>query len=152
MRQKLILCATLCAALAAVGVGTAFSRERPATQNSNQQTRKEREDRDDEEGEEESEAAEKQAKLAKQAKITLEQAREIALQRAPGAVEEAELEREKGKLVYSFDIRNDRGTITEVQVDAKDGSVVSVEEEDAQKEAEEKRQEEREKAARKKRP
>ncbi len=51
------------------------------------------------------------------------------------------MEREHGRLVYSFDIRNDRGTITEVQVDAKDGSVVSVEEENEQKEAEEVRQE-----------
>lgn len=152
MKQKLILCVALCAAFAIVGIAAAFSPGKQATQNSNNQTPKERADRDDEEDEDESESAEKRAKLAKQAKITIERAREIALQRAPGTVEEAELEREHGKLVYSFDIRNERGTITEVQVDAKDGSVVSVEEEDAQKEAEEKRQEEREKAARKKRP
>jgi uncharacterized membrane protein YkoI len=85
-----------------------------------------------------------QAKLAKQAKITLEQAREIALKRAPGTIEESELEREHGRLVYSFDIRNARGTITEVQVSARSGRVVSVEEENAQQEAEEKRKEERE--------
>lgn len=82
-----------------------------------------------------------QAKLAKQAKITMEQAREIALKRAPGTIEEEELEKEHGKLVYSFDIRNSQGTITEVQVNAKDGSIVSVEEEDAEKEAEEKSKE-----------
>lgn len=70
----------------------------------------------------------------------MEQAREIALQRAPGTVD------------YSFDIRNDRGTITEVLVNAKDGSIVGVEEEDAQKEAEEKQREERKKASRRKRP
>jgi Peptidase propeptide and YPEB domain len=82
-----------------------------------------------------------QAKLAKQAKLTMEQAREIALKRAPGTIEEEELEKEHGKLVYSFDIRNSQGAITEVQVNAKDGSIVSVEEEDAKKEAEEKRKE-----------
>lgn len=82
-----------------------------------------------------------QAKLAKQAKITIEQAREIALKRAPGTIEEEELEKEHGKLVYSFDIRNSQGTITEVQVNAKDGSIASVEEEDAEKEAEEKSKE-----------
>lgn len=71
----------------------------------------------------------------------MEQAREIALKRAPGTFESGELEREHGKLVYSFDIRNERGTITEVQVNAKDGSVVSVEEENAEKEAAEKRKE-----------
>ncbi|MDT4898904.1 MAG: hypothetical protein QOH25_3981 [Acidobacteriota bacterium] len=81
----------------------------------------------------------KQARLAKQAKITMEQAREIALKRAPGTIEEGELEKEHGKLVYSFDIRNSQGTITEVQVNAKNGSIVSVEEENAQAEAEEKR-------------
>lgn len=84
-----------------------------------------------------------QAKLARQAKITMERAREIALQRAPGTIEESELEREHGKLVYSFDIRNEKGTITEVQVDAKKGNVVSVEEENAQQEAEEKKKDER---------
>lgn len=87
-----------------------------------------------------------QAKLAKQAKITMEQAREIALKRAPGTIEESELEREHGKLVYSFDIRNARGTITEVQVSARSGRVVSVEEENAQQEAWEKRKEERERS------
>lgn len=86
-----------------------------------------------------------QAKLAKQAKITMEQARKIALERAPGTIEEEELEKEHGKLVYSFDIRNAQGTITEVQVDAKDGTIASVEEEDAKKEAEEKRKEEKKK-------
>lgn len=83
----------------------------------------------------------KQTKLAKQARITMEQAREIALKRAPGAIEEEELEKEHGKLVYSFDIRNEKDTLTEVQVNAKDGSIVSVEEEDAAMEAEEKRKE-----------
>ncbi|HEV7906101.1 MAG TPA: PepSY domain-containing protein [Pyrinomonadaceae bacterium] len=82
-----------------------------------------------------------QAKLAKQARITMEQARKIALERAPGTIEEEELEKEHGKLVYSFDIRNAGGAITEVQVNAKDGSIASVEEEDAKEEAEEKRKE-----------
>lgn len=79
------------------------------------------------------------AKLAKQAKISMEQAQAIASKRAEGTVEEGELEKEHGKLVYSFDIRNSKGTITEVQVDAKTGAIVSVEEEDAAAEAREKR-------------
>lgn len=80
------------------------------------------------------------SKLAKQARITMEQARETALKRAPGKIEEGELEKENGKLVYSFDIRTSDGMITEVQVDAKNGEVVSVEKEDAAKEAAEKKQ------------
>ena len=78
-------------------------------------------------------------KLAKQAKISMEKAREIAQAKEPnGTIEDAELEKEHGKLIYSFDIRNPKGTITEVQVDAKTGKVVSVEEENAAAEAKEK--------------
>ncbi len=78
------------------------------------------------------------AKLAKKAKITLEQAREIALKEDSGTVESEELEKEKGKLVYSFDIRNAKGTITEIWVDAKNGKLVHKSEEDATAEAKEK--------------
>lgn len=80
-----------------------------------------------------------QTELMKQAKITKADAEKIALKKASGTIEEGELEMEKGKLVYSFDIRNKKGTITEVQVDAKTGKIVSVEEEDAAKEAAEKK-------------
>jgi membrane-associated HD superfamily phosphohydrolase len=78
------------------------------------------------------------AKLAKKAKITLEKAREIALKQDSGTVESEELEKEKGKLVYSFDIRNAKGTITEIWVDAKNGNIVHKSEEDAAAEAKEK--------------
>lgn len=83
------------------------------------------------------------SKLARKAKITMEQAREIALKNAPGKIESEELEREHGKLVYSFDIRNSKGTITEVQVDAKTGQVVSVEEESEKDEMLERRNDEK---------
>jgi uncharacterized membrane protein YkoI len=86
-----------------------------------------------------------EAKLAKQARITKEQAQEVALKRAPGTVESGELEREHGKLVYSFDIRNARGTIDEVQVSAITGKVVRVEHENKKQEAAEKRKEAKEK-------
>lgn len=89
-----------------------------------------------------------QAALRREAKITLEQARATALERAPGKIEGEELEREHGKLVYSFDIRNAGGTITEVQVSAIDNSIVAVEEETAAQEAAEKRKEEQEKKRR----
>jgi uncharacterized membrane protein YkoI len=95
-----------------------------------------------EQGEEE-ESAEQQAKLASQAKITKEQAQEIALQRAPGTVESGELEREHGKLVYSFDIRNSKGTIDEVQVSAITGKIVRVEHETKAQEEAEKKQDEK---------
>jgi uncharacterized membrane protein YkoI len=96
----------------------------------------------------ENKESQEQARLARQAKITMEQARETALKRAPGSVEGSELEREHGKLVYSFDIRNARGTITEVQVSAITGRIVSVEHENKKQEAAEKRKESREKTGR----
>jgi len=97
----------------------------------------------------ENKEAQEQARLQRQAKITMEQARETALKRAPGNVEGSELEREHGRLVYSFDIRNSKGTIDEVQVSAITGKVVRVEHENKKQEADEKRQESREKSGRK---
>ncbi len=146
MKHKMILSAILIATLALCAFAASPSPGTQTTQKDKQEQKRkaEHEERDDEENDAESESAKEQARLAKQAKLTMEQAREIALKRAPGTVESGELEREHGKLVYSFDIRNDAGTITEVQVDARDGSVVSVEEEDAQKEADEKRKEKQE--------
>lgn len=92
--------------------------------------------------------AQEQARLQRQAKITMEQAKDVALKRSPGNIESSELEREHGKLVYSFDIRNSKGTIDEVQVSAITGKVVRVEHENKRQEAEEKRQESREKSRR----
>jgi uncharacterized membrane protein YkoI len=89
--------------------------------------------------------AQEQQRLQREAKITKEQAQETALKRAPGNVESGELEREHGKLVYSFDIRNAKGTITEVQVSAITGKVVRVEHENKKQEADEKRKESGEK-------
>ena len=64
-------------------------------------------------------------KLAKGAKVTMEQARAIALQARAGAITDEELEREKGGsgLRYSFDIKSD-GTVYEVGVDAQTGKVL----------------------------
>src|SRR4051794_22470141 len=93
--------------------------------------------------------SQEQQRLARQAKITKEQAQETATKRAPGNVESAELEREHGKLVYSFDIRNSKGTITEVQVSALTGKIVRVEHENKKQEAVEKAKENKEKTKRK---
>ena len=62
---------------------------------------------------------------ASQAKITLAQARAIALKAVPGKVTDVELEKERGGsgLRYSFDIRAGSKTY-EVGVDAKTGAVL----------------------------
>jgi uncharacterized membrane protein YkoI len=74
-------------------------------------------------------------------KLTRAQAQKIALAKAPGTVESAELEKEHGKLVWSFDIKTSRTDITEVLVNANDGSIVAVEHETPAKEAAEKAKE-----------
>ncbi len=63
--------------------------------------------------------------LAGAAKISLEQARTIALKAHSGKIIDEELEQEKGGsgLRYSFDIRHDKVT-QEVGVDAKTGEVL----------------------------
>ena len=79
----------------------------------------------------------------KQPRITKEEATKAALAKVPnGTVKEAELEKEKGRLVWSFDIASPGSNdITEVQVDANTGNVVSVEKESPKAEAAEKKKE-----------
>lgn len=74
------------------------------------------------------------------AKITVDQARAIALAKVPGTIQDEELEKEKGRWVYSFEIRPDGAkdrAIKEVTIAADDGTVVSVETEDDDEEGEE---------------
>ena len=81
-----------------------------------------------------------QAELQAQAKISKEQAQQTALAKAPGGtVKEGELEKEKGKLIWSFDIATPGSKdITEVGVDAITGEVVSVEKETPEQQKKEK--------------
>jgi len=69
--------------------------------------------------------AETPAQLAAQAKVSMIQAREIALKAVPGQVVKQELERESGGsgLRYSFDIKSGKDT-REVGVDAKTGKLL----------------------------
>jgi uncharacterized membrane protein YkoI len=139
MKQKFLLAIFMSAILTTAGL--VFAKPVPLAAQKHK-TKAEKEEAN-EHGEEEEESAEQQAKLARQARITKEQAQEIALKRAPGNVESGELEREHGKLVYSFDIRNARGTIDEVQVSAITGKIVRVEHETKAQEEAEKRADEK---------
>lgn len=67
------------------------------------------------------------AALKAEAKISGDSARTIALARVPkGKVQSGELEREHGKLVYSFDIMTPgKSGVEEVNVDAMTGTVVA---------------------------
>ena len=86
-------------------------------------------------------AAPSHAPLMSQAKITEAQATTTALAQVPHLiVKSAELEEEHGRLVWSFDIAKPSASgITEIQVDAKTGKIVSVKKETAAQEATEAR-------------
>ena len=81
----------------------------------------------------------KQAKLMAEARVSKADAEKTALAKVPtGTIKEGELEKEKGKLIWSFDIITPvTKDITEVNVDAITGDVVSVEKEPAESEAKE---------------
>ena len=85
-----------------------------------------------------------QAALAKEAKITMEQAQKTALAKEAGKLKSKEIEREKGKLIYSFDIKMADG-IHEVNVDAMTGEIVEDTVESAAAEAQEKAADKKEK-------
>jgi uncharacterized membrane protein YkoI len=93
--------------------------------------------------------AETQAALQKEAKISEETARATALKEVPtGTVKSSELEREHGKLIYSYDITVPGKTgIDEVNVNAIDGSVVAKQHETPKSEKKEAVQETKEKKA-----
>jgi uncharacterized membrane protein YkoI len=81
----------------------------------------------------------KQAKLMAEAKVSKEAAQQTALAKVPnGTIKEAEIEKEKGKLQWSLDVTTpDSKDITEVNIDAMTGDVISVEKESAEGEAKE---------------
>lgn len=88
-------------------------------------------------------ASTKNGPMESEAKIGKAEAERIALAQAPnGTIKEGELEKEKGRLIWSFDITTpgSRDT-TEVNVDAQNGQVVSVTKETPEQEKKEKKEE-----------
>jgi uncharacterized membrane protein YkoI len=81
------------------------------------------------------------------AKISKEEATKIVLETVKGGtIAGSELEKEEGKLVWSFDVKSD-SVIKEVWVDAATGAVIKTETESARNEKEEQISEKTEKAA-----
>jgi len=79
--------------------------------------------------------------LQSQAKITCTTAKQKALASVGGKslrVVSAELEKEGGRLVYSFDVaRRGHSGVEEIQIDARNGEIVSAKHETAKDEANE---------------
>lgn len=84
-------------------------------------------------------ARDSQAALMAEAKVTEAQAQATALAKIPhGTVKSSELEREHGRLVWSFDVAQPSAKdVTEILVDAKTGTIVSVKKETPAQEAKE---------------
>lgn len=75
------------------------------------------------------------AYAAMRPRISADSAQVIALARVAGKVKSRELEKEHGRLIYSFDIVVEgKSGIQEVNVDARTGKIVSVEHESAAEE------------------
>lgn len=81
-----------------------------------------------------------EAKLEAAAKVTRADAERMALAKVPnGTLKSGEIEKEKGKLIWSFDISTPgTGDITEVNIDVLTGEVVGIDKETAADEAKEK--------------
>jgi uncharacterized membrane protein YkoI len=73
-------------------------------------------------------AEQTEAQLQAEAKVTKTEAEKTALAKVPhGTISASELEKEHGKLIWSFDIAMPHSkNITEVQVDAKTGEIANV--------------------------
>jgi len=75
---------------------------------------------------------------AKPKYIGMKRAKEIARQRVNGTIKSSELEKEHGKMIYSFDVQTAGGKIKEVNINAVTGAVIEVKAETAADEAKEK--------------
>ncbi|WP_396020857.1 PepSY domain-containing protein [Bacillus sp. SD075] len=62
-------------------------------------------------------------------RLSMQQAQEIALQRVPGQVLHVDMDMEHGVLVYEFFILTNQNRIYEVEINAKTGRIMIVEEE-----------------------
>lgn len=65
--------------------------------------------------------------LQAKAKLTIDEAQVIALNKVAGTVKESELEDEDGLVVYGFEIQTATGDINDVKVNAINGEIVKVE-------------------------
>ena len=70
------------------------------------------------------------AALAKEAKITIEQAIKTAVEKVPGTVVEAELEKKHDKTVWEVEVLGADGKVMEVHIDAATGTVIDTEAKD----------------------
>ncbi len=71
----------------------------------------------------------KEAAMVREAKITMTAARKTALVRVAGKVERARLKRERGKLLFEFEIHDAQNAENEIHIDAVSGEIFEVKKE-----------------------
>ena len=98
-----------------LGPQKASAQEKPATEKKEKATKCVDDDDDDEEITEADRAT---------VKISIKDAKIIALGRVPGKVMDAEFEKEHGRLQYAFDILGEDGKTYDVEIDAVTGEVL----------------------------
>ena len=104
------------------GSQTASAQEKPLPDVKEKKAECDDEDGDDDEDLSEADRA--------SVKISIKDAKVIALGRVPGKIMDAELEKERGRLQYAFDILGDDGKTYDVEIDAITGEVLQAEPED----------------------
>jgi uncharacterized membrane protein YkoI len=71
--------------------------------------------------------------MAAKAKVTIDQAIKTALEKVPGKVVEAELEKKHNTLVWEVEVVTAENKVMEVHIDAESGAVIDVEDEMSKK-------------------
>lgn len=107
-----------------IGISSLSQTVNAQTDKENKEKKQERED-DDKDVDENLSPEDKN-----QVKISMDDARSIALKRISGKVIDAELEKENGRLQYAFDIKTGDGKIFDVEIDAMTGGVLQAAEDD----------------------
>ena len=80
--------------------------------------------------------------MAAAAKVTIDQAIKTALEKVPGKVVEAELERKHNTLVWEVEVVTAENKLMEVHIDAESGAVIDVEDEMSKKDLKQERKQE----------
>ncbi|EPD53829.1 hypothetical protein HMPREF1210_00652 [Paenisporosarcina sp. HGH0030] len=118
MRKKLIIPALALTLVGGAVVGTSHMMPAFAKDNTSNTNQEEHQDK------------ENSAQLQKSAKISSKEAEAIALKKVPGTVKESELEEEDGVLIYGFEVQTTSGDVKDVKVNAKNGDIFKVENDD----------------------
>ncbi len=87
----------------------------------------------DQKGKGKKEESKETVEMAAAAKVTIDQAIKTALEKVPGKVIEAELEKKHHTLVWEVEVVTAENTVMEVHIDAESGAVIDVEEEISEK-------------------